>query len=248
MPPSPGAEDSVYKAARNSLRRWLERAKDRVMAPWRMFKAQPSPQEIQSTAPIWQAEVDRILAALTPALREGWAAANLPGDYSPNDPYIQANLALTKNLLVRIPDEVHALVVRQILEGTSKQETTEQIAHRVQRVLDFTGSEDWDGRARLIARTETMRHFNSSMLAHGLLLEKQGNQNLFKQWDTRMDDRERPAHHEANGQIRPLTHPFLVGGENLLFPLDPRGRPDNVIACRCMNVILGGFEKGSFES
>lgn len=243
MPPSPDAEGSAYEAAKNGLRRWLDRARDAVLAPFKRYKAQPSPPAIYSTVPVWQAEVDRILAALTPALREGWAAANLPGDYSPNDPYIRANLALTKNLLVRIPDEVHALVIRQILEGTSNQETVDQIADRVQDVLTYTGSQDWDGRARTISQTESNRHFNGSMLAHGLLLERQGRQGLSKQWDTRMDTRERPAHHQANDQVRPLMQPFIVGGEPLLFPVDPRGSPSNVINCRCELRILGGISQ-----
>lgn len=231
MPPSPDSERSAFEAVRDGLRRWLDRARERVMSPWTRFRAQPSAQEIAPTVPVWQTEVDRILSALTPALREGWAAANLPGNYSPNDPYIQANLALTKNLLVRIPDEVHTLVVREILTGTSAQETTEQIANRVQDVLTYTGSEDWNGRARTIARTEVNRHFNSSMLAHALLLENKGRLGLTKQWDTRMDGDERAWHHAANNQLRPLNQPFLVGGEALLFPVDPRGSPANVINC-----------------
>ena len=241
MPPSPDADRSAYDAARDGIRRWLNRARDRVMAPWRRFRAQPAPQEIAATAPEWQQEVDRILAALTPALREGWAAADLPGNYRADDPYIRTNLALTRNLLVRIPDEVHALVVRQILEGVNNQETTEQIANRVDDVLTFTGSANWSDRAKVIARTEVNRHFNSSMLAHALLLEYQGRQDLSKQWDTRMDGKERLWHHEANGQTQLLTQPFLVGGETLLFPTDPRGRASNVVNCRCDLRILGGI-------
>lgn len=242
MPPSEDAEQSVYRAARDGLQRWLGRARDAVMAPWRRFQSPPAPAEIYSTVPVWQAEVDRIASALTPSLREGWGATNLPGEFNVNDPYIQANLALTKNLLVRVPDEVHALVVREILEGSNNQESTAQIAARVDDVLTFTGSENWDSRARIIAQTETNRHFNSSMLAHGLLLEGQGRRDLRKQWDTRMDQNERPAHHDAdNLTVDSLGQPFIVGGEALLFPGDPRGRPDNVINCRCSVRILGGF-------
>lgn len=233
MPVSDGAEDSVYQAAKRGLRRWLDAARDKVMAPWRRFQAQPNPEEISSTVPIWQAEVDRIADALTPALREGWGAVNLPGNLPVDDPYIQANIAMTKNLLVRVPDEVHALVVRQILEGTNNQETPAQIAARVDDVLTYTGSENWDNRAKVIAQTESNRHYNSSMLAHGLKAEQQGRRDLTKRWDTRMDGRERLWHHDADGQVRPLMQPFLVGGEPLLFPVDPRGRPDNVINCRC---------------
>lgn len=227
------AEENVFKAASSGLKRWLARAKDAVMAPWRSFKAQPDPQAIGSTVPAWQAEVDRIVAALTPALREGWAAAHLPYDYRPDDPYIQANLALTHNLLVRIPDEVHALVVAQILEGTNQGESLERIAQRVDNVLTYTGSENWENRARVIAITECTRHRNSSLLAHGLLVQKQDNKTFLKKWDTTMDDRERAAHGLANNQTRPLEQPFIVDGEPLLFPGDPSGSADNVCGCRC---------------
>src|SRR5262245_11936040 len=100
------------------------------MAPWKRLKATPNAAAIQATAPAWQAEVDRILAALTPALREGWVGAKMPGDFDIQDPYIQAGLAMTRNLLVRIPDEVHALVIRQILAGTNAGESVDQIAQR----------------------------------------------------------------------------------------------------------------------
>jgi len=238
--PSEGAEKSIYEAAKQGLRTWLDRARQSVMAPWKRFKAQPDPTAIGTTIPVWQAQVDKILEALTPALREGWAAADLPGDYDPQDPYIQANLALTRNLLVRIPDEVHALVVKEILEGTNAGETNQQIADRINNVLSYTGSENWDNRAKVIAQTELTRHYNSSMLAHGLLREKNGQQNLQKQWDTRMDSKERAWHHDANDQTRPLNQPFLVGGELLLFPGAPNGSPHNVINCRCDLRILEG--------
>jgi hypothetical protein len=241
MPASKDAGDNVFKAAAAGLKRWLGVAKEAVMAPWQRFRAQPSPVAISSTVPVWQAEVDRILAALTPALREGWAAAHLPGDYDPNDPYIQANLALTRNLLVRIPGEVHAMVVKEILEGTNAGETLEQIAQRVDNVLTYTGSENWPNRARVIAMTETTRHRNSSALAHGLLMTKQNpNTQLLKEWDTRMDGKERMEHRLINGDVQPLSQPFIVGrvnstdvGVEMMFPGDPSAPPHLVCNCRC---------------
>lgn len=240
MPSSSESRKGFLKAVTGGLRSWLNVARDRVMAPWKQFKAQPNPSEIQATAPLWQAQVDTILEALTPALREGWAAANLPGSFDINDPYIQANLALTRNLLVRIPDEVHAQVVKEILEGVSRHETTAQIAQRIDSILNFTGSENWLNRARVIAQTELTRHFSGSMLAHGLLREHDGERGLQKQWVTRMDGKERDEHAAANEQTVPLSQPFRVGGESLLFPGQPGGRPDNVINCRCHLRILRG--------
>lgn len=240
MPASRDSEDSVFQAAKQGLTRWLGRAREAVMAPWRQFKAAPNPQALASTQPLWQAQVDRILQALTPAQIEGWAAAHLPGDYDPQDPYIQANLALTYNLLVRIPDEVHAMVVAAILQGAHNGEPMDQVVHRVDDILTYTGSENWEGRAHLIARTEGGRHFNSSQLAHALLQEKHGAQGLMKQWDTTMDGKERRAHELANNQVQLINQPFIVDGEMLMFPVDPSGSPDNVIGCRCsMNFNRG---------
>jgi hypothetical protein len=230
---SSDAEDTVYQAAKSGLQRFLGRARDAVMAPFKRFGAVPDPTAVYAAQPVWQAEVDRIMSALTPALQEGWAAAHLPGSYSPTDPYIQANLALTHNLLVRIPDEVHALVVRDILEGTNAGEHKEAIAARVDNTLNYTGSENWDNRARVIAQTEANRHYNSSLLAHALLVEKEDGGVYVKEWNTRMDGREREAHKLADGQVQLLNRPYLVDGEPLLFPGDPLGSPSNIIGCRC---------------
>lgn len=203
------------------------------MTPWRQYKAAPNPTSVAATVPLWRAQVDRILPALTPAQREGWAAAHLPGDFDPQDPFIKANLALTYNLLVRIPDEVHAMVVAAILQGSQRAESTEQIAKRVDDILTFTGSENWENRARVIARTELTRHYSGSLLAHGLLREQAGDSSITKQWDTVMDNKERLEHREANNQTQPLSQPFIVGEEPLLFPGDPSGSPSNIINCRC---------------
>lgn len=61
---------------------------------------------------------------------------------------------------------------------------------------------------------------------------------LFKRWrinhGTGIDDgRVRPAHLVADGQEVPEGEPFIVDGELLMFPGDPKGSPENVINCRC---------------
>lgn len=43
----------------------------------------------------------------------------------------------------------------------------------------------------------------------------------------------RVEHAIANGQIRPVGVPFDVGGEKLLYPLDPAGSAKNTINCGC---------------
>ena len=54
---------------------------------------------------------------------------------------------------------------------------------------------------------------------------------------TRTDNRTRPDHVAADGQIRQLREPFLVGGELLAAPgLGQNVSPSNVINCRCTTI------------
>lgn len=43
---------------------------------------------------------------------------------------------------------------------------------------------------------------------------------LMQTWNSLLDGRERPAHHDAHGQTKPVDEPFEVGGELLRFPGD----------------------------
>ena len=228
----------MYRAARDGLGRWLDRAKKAVMAPFERFRTQPSADAIYSTEPAWQAEVDRILAALTPALKEGWAAADLPRSYDPSDPYIRAAIALTRNLIVRLPDEVHAKVVAIVLDGSNKGQSVDRVATRIDDLLTYTGSENWDGRARLIAQTETTRHFSSSMLAHALTVQQQDGRGLVKKWMAHDDGRTRSTHMQADNQVRRLEDFFDVGDVRMLFPGDPDAPPEEVCNCRCWPKII----------
>lgn len=242
MAASRNAEENVYQAAKAGLKRWLVAARNAVMAPFRDLNAQPAADAVYATVPLWQNQVDRILAALTPALREGWTAAHLPGELSINDPYIQANLAMTHNLLVRIPDETHAKIVAIILDGANKGQSNVVIAGRIDDLLTYEGQENWDGRAKLIAQTETTRSFSASMVAHGLLVERQDGVQLAKKWIAHDDNRTRTSHMMADGQVRRLSEPFDVGPEGnsiqMQFPGDPSAPADEVCGCRCWPKIV----------
>lgn len=85
-------------------------------------------------------------------------------------------------------------------------------------------------RVELIARTETIRAANA------------GSQQLFKEWGAPFkywsaahDNRTRPTHRAADGQVKPIDEPFLVGGHAMMQPLDGSlGAPaSEIILCRC---------------
>ena len=59
-------------------------------------------------------------------------------------------------------------------------------------------------------------------------------------WNTVGDDRVRDAHaDDGEGQTVPAGQPFLVGGEELMYPGDPAGSDWNIMNCRCWTTIDG---------
>src|SRR5690606_36424887 len=110
-------------------------------------------------------------------------------------------------------------------------ETRRQLRRRVRQVL---GPDQWTGRANTIARTESLAALNGGAYRAGLARQEVFGERPNKRWIATDDHRPRPAHRLADGQTVPADQPFHVGGEEIAFPHDPRGRPDNTINCRCV--------------
>jgi hypothetical protein len=87
-------------------------------------------------------------------------------------------------------------------------------------------------RSRVIARTESHASANAATQeaakATGLAMQKE--------WVSSSGARTRDDHRDADGQTVPLDMPFVVGGEELMYPGDPRGSAEQVINCRCASV------------
>jgi len=81
------------------------------------------------------------------------------------------------------------------------------------------------GRARTIARTEVHGAFNEGQFEKTKSL---GAKKIM--WLTARDDRVRDTHEELDGVVREVGEPFPNG---LLYPMDPNGKAEEVINCRC---------------
>jgi hypothetical protein len=130
-----------------------------------------------------------------------------------------------------ITDTSREEIARQIRIGVDKNESRQQIADRISSHRRSIAP----GRAHVIARTEvhTAANFGSWVAAN------QVSETLEKIWMATPDGRARDAHLAANGQRRPLNKPFLVGGENLLFPGAPGASADATVNCRCsLNFVV----------
>ncbi len=148
-------EGELETLAASGLKRWLGKARDAVMAPWRRYKMAPDPTGVFQVAPDWKAEVDTILTKIGQISMGAWSEAT---DVPPvsRHAFVVSTLAQTENLLTNIPDEVYNLVFAELTDGVNAGESLPKLAERVEAVLSWSGSPNWPGRARLIAVTECL--------------------------------------------------------------------------------------------
>jgi hypothetical protein len=139
---------------------WLGAVAAAVLAAFTRFGAPPDPTAIWSTVPIWERQVDRLISGLEQIARAGWIEAgrqlgvDIPFD--PTDSILQDQLARTRNLMIRTPDEVYRRIIDELGAAVANGESVDQQAARVRHVLDVTGTENWPARARTVSVTECL--------------------------------------------------------------------------------------------
>jgi hypothetical protein len=80
-----------------------------------------------------------------------------------------------------------------------------------------------------ISKTETHSVYNQSKYETML----QSTACKGKQWLSSGLDKMREWHAEADGQTQYVEDPFIVNGEDLMYPGDPAGDASNIINCEC---------------
>jgi F like protein len=240
--PAAGPSLAPYEAAfaaavLAALTAWLASVVAAVLAGFVRFGIAPNIEALWSTIPEWTRRVDGLMPDLAEIARLGWEQGNrdlgTSEPFSPGSTFVTEQLAKTRNLLVRIGDEVYRDIGNALNKAVAEGKDVAGQAAAVRSVLEGTGSENWPARARTIAVTEVSRSWGHGVIAHGLSVQQRLQIPILKRWDSKEDTRVRAAHDRADGQVRPVSQPFIVDGEALMAPGDPSGSPSNVIACRC---------------
>jgi uncharacterized protein with gpF-like domain len=135
---------------------------------------------------------------------------------------------LFDKVVLPISDTTREYIMKVISKGVDEGWSIKQMVDEIER-------EDYlDGRVRRILRTESNRAINyGNELAAGKFEYK-----TQKRWVAVHDDRTRRAHLDADSQTVNQADSFNVGGEQLQFPGDPNGSPENTINCRCFSEIV----------
>lgn len=236
-------EQRLYTRVLKLFGEWLKRVLDAVLRAWREFGMTPDPTGVYETTQWWGNQIDTIVETdLEDFAEEAWEQVmrdlNLDLPFVSNDSFIQAQFAITQNLLVRIPDEVYNLIFAELNDGVNDGDDPRQLAARIENVLSMTGSENWPNRALTIAVTEANRANNAGAFAAAVHAEQVEGIQLRKRWLATEDSRTRPTHRRADGQTVPLGQPFIVGDFPLMYPGDPTGPAHEVIFCRCALVVI----------
>lgn len=121
-------------------------------------------------------------------------------------------------------------IKRIIANGIEDQQTRREISKRIQAELQI-GSK----RAFTIARTETHRAAMFASEKRARDISRELNMPMLKQWIPVSDARSRNSHSAMkNAEPIPINDMFMVGGEKMARPNDPRASAANTINCRCV--------------
>ena len=124
--------------------------------------------------------------------------------------------------------QMYWLVAQAIEEGL----TPAELAAKLQHQIGMT-----EGQAGTVARTELMSAFTNGDRAWADALPTRRRPSEHS-WVAVMDEATRPDHAEAHNQTVPFRVPFSVGGAYMLHPHVPGAPAEQVVNCRCVEVML----------
>lgn len=233
-------EPPLYEAYLDMMLEWLAAVKVAMFAGGvARLGLVPDPMTVFSQGPKWAGLMTQYTADVA---REVLAAPyrNLfaDGTLFESRPFVRNWIAQRENRLNAVPNEVFGLVSHIIDSATVNGASIPDVTAQVEELFDATDVQRWKNRARTVARTEVVGAYNGGIYdAFSMIVANDPGTPWVKRWLATDDQRTRPDHREADGQVVPFSQPFDVGGFAMMYPHDPDGPPQEVINCRCTPLL-----------
>jgi hypothetical protein len=143
-------------------------------------------------------------------------------------------VAQRENRLRDVPADVFDRIKATLQEGLDAGESNAKLADRVRAECNAIDK----GRANVIAQSEVAAAYGTG---RDMAMRRAGVK--LKAWLTSGNANVRPAHAKAGEDYTPenaipIDEPFIVDGEALMYPGDPRGSAGNVISCHCIQIAV----------
>lgn len=229
-------EPPLYEAYLEMMLEWLAAVRTAMFAGGvAQLGLVPDPMKVFSQTPKWHS----LTAQYSERIAEEVLAAPYrdlfaDGTLFESRPFIRNWIAARENRLNRVPDEIYGAVSQIIDKGTVNGASIPDVTKQVEELFDATDVQRWKNRARTVARTEVVGAYNGGLHdAFAMLVENDPGTKWVKRWLATDDQRTRPDHREADGQVVPWGQAFTVGDFQMQYPHDPDGPPQEVINCRC---------------
>ena len=146
---------------------------------------------------------------------------------------------LVKGLVDSQRARLTQILQRSVLGGLDMTEIVREIG----RTINTGAAKNATARALTIARTEILR-MESVAQQSRFEQAREAGAKMQKQWFHVPEPNPRPDHLDVHGQIQDVDQPFVVGGEELMFPRDPAASAANTVNCRCrMLPFVPGLSK-----
>lgn len=237
------AEARLFRAFLGFLREWMSLARER------MAQARYDPTVIGAIRPAWAEAMnafatDHLFPTMEDAYTDTVNAGLRPETPATRYPVnmaaaAQARVYARRNQLTRFPDELYALVQREVDRALSEGIAGPRLAENIDRILDMSATPRWENRAAVIARTESIGALNGGRADGQTQIAATLGGTWEKMWVATFDTRTRDTHRIAEGQRVSVNGGlFAVGDARLAYPGDPAGPPEEVIQCRCTTVLV----------
>jgi len=233
-------EPPLYEAYLEMMLEWLAAVKTAMFAGGiARLGLVPDPLKVFTQTPKWYALTEQYTAKVAEdVLAAPYRDLFADGTLFESRPFVRNWIADRANRLQRVPDEVYGHVATIIDKATVNGATIPDVTDQVEKLFDATDVQTWKNRARTVARTEVVGAYNGGLHdAFAMVVEADPDAAYVHRWLATDDQRTRPDHREADGQAQPWGTAFNVGGFAMMHPHDPTAPPQEVVNCRCTELL-----------